>query len=378
MRISMSSAGFRDLFPVTANLVYFNHAAVGPLSVRACEAMEQFARDQRDHGALHWRDWYAEYDRARESAAKLIGATAAEIAILKNTSEGLSFVAQGMRWNEGDNVVTTALEFPSNWTPWKRLANVEVRVAGTRDGFTVDEIEARIDERTRLVTISSVAFHNGFVAELERIGDLCKRRGVLLCVDAIQHAGMLPIDVRRANVAFLAADGHKWICGAEGAAIFYVAEEHREELEVLEVGWTNVVRKGSFLDCGTELVDTARRFEAGSLNTAGVYGLRAALDLLLEIGIETISTEAIRVATRLADGLESIGFRVAARPVRSAIVGATPPDVEKTSILFLHRRLEEEGIVCAPREGMLRFSPHFYNDESDVDRVVDALRRLTT
>lgn len=368
---------FRDLFPVTRNLVYLNHAAVGPLSVRACEAIEQFARDQRDHGALHWRDWYAEYDRAREAAARLIGATADEIAILKNTSEGLSFVAQGLRWERGDNVVTTALEFPSNWSPWKRLEDVEVRVAGTRDAFTPEEIEARIDDRTRLVTISSVAFHNGFVADLDAIGAICARRGVLLCVDAIQSVGMLPIDVRRANVAFLAADGHKWICGAEGAAIFYVAAEHRDELEVLEVGWTNVVRKGSFLDCGTELVDSARRFEAGSLNTAGVYGLRAAIELLLEIGIETISTEAIRVASRLADALESIGFRVATHPVRSAIVGATPPDVEKTAILYLHRKLEEAGIICAPREGMLRFAPHFYNDDSDVDRVIDVLRRLT-
>lgn len=368
---------FRDLFPITANLVYFNHAAVGPLSVRACEAMERFARDQRDHGALHWRDWYAEYDRAREAAARLIGAKADEIAILKNTSEGLSFVAQGMRWKAGDNVVTTALEFPSNWSPWKRLEGVEVRVAGTRDGFTAEEIEQQIDSHTRLVTISSVAFHNGFAADLDAVGAICKRRGVLLCVDAIQHVGMLPIDVRRANIAFLAADGHKWICGSEGAAIFYVAEEHRDELDVVEVGWTNVVRKGSFIDVGSELVPTARRFEAGSLNTSGVYGLRAALDLLLEIGIERIAADAVRIATTLADGLESIGFRVGTRPVRSAIVGAVPPDVEKTSIVFLHRKLEEAGIVCAPREGMLRLSPHFYNDDSDVDRVVDVLRRLT-
>jgi len=378
MRTSMSSAGFRDLFPSTRNLVYFNHAAVGSLSVRACEAMEAFARDQRDNGALHWRDWYAEYDRARESAARLIGATADEIAILKNTSEGLSFVAQGLRWETGDNVVTSALEFPSNWSPWKRLDGVEVRVAGTRDGFTPEEVEKLIDDRTRLVTISSVAFHNGFASDLDAIGAICAKRNVLLCVDAIQSVGMLPTDVRRANIAFLAADGHKWMCGTEGAAIFYAAAEHRDKLDVLEIGWTNVVRKGSFIDCGTELVPTARRFEAGSLNSIGIHGLRAAIDLLLEIGMETVSTNAIRVATQLADALESIGFAVSTRPVRSAIVGAIPPDVEKTSILYLHRRLEEAGIVCAPREGMLRFSPHFYNDASDVDRVVDTLRRLTS
>lgn len=367
---------FRDLFPVTTNLVYFNHAAVGPLSVRAYEAIERQARDQRDHGALHWRDWYAEYVHLREAAARLIGAEKDEIAILKNTSEGLSFVAQGLRWKAGDNVVTTALEFPSNWTPWKVLEprGVEVRVAALP---TVDAIEPLIDGRTRIVTVSSVAFHNGFTADLVAIGELCARRNALLCVDAIQSVGVLPTDVRAAKIAFLAADGHKWMCGSEGAAIFYVAAEHRDVLDVIEHGWTNVERKGRFLDVGTELVGDARRFEAGSLNTNGIYGLRAAIDLLLEIGIERISAEALRVANGLADGLEKIGFRVATRPVDSPIVGAIPPDVEKTSILFLHRKLEEEGIVCAPREGLLRFSPHFYNDDADVGRVLDVLRRLT-
>lgn len=371
----------REFFPVTQNVVYFNHAAVGPLSIRACEAMEKHARDQRDFGALHWRDWYAEYDRLREAAARILGAEPNEIAILKNTSEGLSFVAEGLRWNEGDNVVTTAMEFPSNWTPWQLLARrgVECRVAATA---TVDDIAPLLDEHTRIVTVSSVAFHNGFTADLEAIGALCAARNVLFCVDAIQSVGVLPIDVRRAQIHFLAADGHKWMCGPEGAALFYVAAEKRDELQVIENGWTNIQRKGTFIQCGTDWLPDARRFEAGSLNTNGIYGLRAALDLLLELGIEHISESALRNTTRLADGIESTGWGLATpRPIRSAIVGATPPIVEKgaeKSLLWYHRRLEEAGIVCAPREGMLRFSPHFYNDFDEVDRVVDALRALSS
>ena len=369
---------FRELFPVTQKLVYFNHAAVGPLSVRACEAMERHARDQRDHGALHWRDWYAEYDRLRESAARLIGARdPGEIAILKNTSEGLSFVAEGLRWREGDNVVTTALEFPSNWTPWKRLEprGVEVRVATLP---TVEAIAAEIDARTRIVSVSSVAFHNGYTADVNAIGALCASRNVLFCVDAIQSVGVVPIDVREARVSFLAADGHKWMCGPEGAAIFYVADEHRDELDVIESGWTNVDRKGKFIDCGLELLPDSRRFEAGSLNTNGIYGLRAAIDLLLEVGVGNVHAAAMLVATTLADALQSIGFRVLSqRPLGSPIVGAQPPDVEKTSIAWLHRKLEEEGIVTAPREGLLRFSPHFYNDAAEVDRIAGVLRKLT-
>jgi selenocysteine lyase/cysteine desulfurase len=365
----MSSAATRDLFPVTKNLVYLNHAAVGPLSTRACEAMERHARDQRDFGALHWRDWYAEHKALRHSAAQLIGAQPNEIAVVKNTSEGLSFVAQGLRWHERDNVVTTAFEFPSNWTPWKRLEQrgVECRVAELPD---VEHIEPLIDKRTRLVTVSSVAFHNGFAADLRAIGELCASRQVLFCVDAIQSVGVLPLDVRAAKVDFLAADGHKWLCGPEGAGIFYVAAERLDELEVLENGWTNIERGGKFINCGIEYLPDARRFEAGSLNTNGVYGLRAGIDLLLEVGIEHVRDRATSVATLLAGRLESIGWR--APLLGSPIVGATPPEREK-SILWYHRRLEEAGIVTAPREGMLRFSPHWYNDAADVERVLSAI-----
>lgn len=369
----MTSDDFRDLFPVTRNVIYFNHASVGPLSVRACEAMERHARDQRDFGALHWRDWYAEYDRLRESIARLIGATPGEVSILKNTSEGLSFIAQGLRWNEGDNLITTAMEFTSNWTPWKRLEpRVECRVAASA---SVEDIEPLIDGRTRLVTVSSVAFHNGFTADLSAIGELCARRNVRFCVDAIQSIGVLPIDVRASKIDFLAADGHKWMCGPEGAAIFYVAENRREELEVLETGWTNIDRRGKFIGCAPDLLRDGRRFEAGSLNTNGIYGLRAAIDLILEIGVDTIRDRALNVASLLAEGLQSAGWGISQARPASAIVGATPPSVEK-SLLWWHRQLEEKGVVTAPREGFIRFSPHFYNTAFEVDLVLKSILGL--
>ena len=370
----------RELFPVTRQLVYLNHAAVGPLSTRAYVAIEAQARDQRDYGALHWRAWYAEYDLLRAAAARLLNADANEIAILKNTSEGLSFVAEGYPWREGDNVITTDLEFPSNATPWKALQRrgVECRVLRSRDGaYAPADIEGLIDDRTRIVTVSSVAFHNGFVADLDAIGAICARRGVLLCVDAIQSLGVLPIDVRRSNISFLAADGHKWLCATEGAAIFYVAAEHRQKLQVLENGWTNIDRRGKFIECPTDLLPDARRFEAGSLNTNGIYALRAALDLLFETGIESIAAEVLRITNHLATELEKAGWTIGSpRPIRSGILGATPPTVESGTLMRIHRHLEEHGIITAPREGMIRFSPHFYNDETDVARVIEAISRI--
>lgn len=364
---------YRALFPVTNHVVYFNHAAVGPLSLPAQEAMDRHARDQRDFGALHWREWGAEHRALRETAARLIGATQDEIAILKNTSEGLSTVARGVRWREGDNVVTTALEFPSNWVPWKRLERqgVKCRVAALP---TVECIEPLVDARTRVVSVSSVAFHNGTVAELEGIGELCAARNVLFCVDAIQSVGVLPIDVRKARIDVLAADGHKWMCGPEGAAIFYVAAGRRDEIEPLEEGWTNIDRKGKFIDPPMEWLPDARRYEAGSPNTNGIYALRAAIDLLHEVGVERIQSEALSVANALADGLEALGWQLGSpRPIGAPIIGATPPDVEHT-LLSWHHHLEKRGIVCAPREGMLRFSPHFYNNLEEVEQVLAALR----
>jgi selenocysteine lyase/cysteine desulfurase len=375
----VNKAQVRELFPVTRNVVYMNHAAVGPLSTRAYEAMERHARDQREFGALHWREWYHEYELLRQAAAHLINAGPDEIAILKNTSEGLSFVAEGFRWQPGDNVITTDLEFPSNFAPWKNLARrgVELRVVESRDGaYTIDDMAKLIDANTRIVTVSSTAFHNGFTPDLDAIGELCARSDVLFCVDAIQSLGAIPIDVRRSKIAFLAADAHKWLCGPEGAATFYVAAEHRDKLDVLENGWSNIERRGKFINCSTDLLPDSRRFEAGSLNTNGIYGVRAAIELLQELGIVAISAEVKRIATLLADELERIGYRLGTpRPIRSGIVAAIPPVVETNTLLRLHRLLEENGVVCAPREGMLRFAPHFYNDESDVGRVIEVLGR---
>lgn len=372
----MDKAALRKLFPITSKLVYFNHAAVGPLSTRAFEAMQAHAADQRDYGATHWKEWYAEYEALRAAAGRLINAAPDEIAILKNTSEGLSFVAEGLDWKAGDNVVTTDLEFPSNFTPWKNLERlgVECRVVESRGGaYSPADVERLTDARTRLVTVSSVAFHNGFTADLDAIGARCHSRNILFCVDAIQSLGALPIDVRRSRISFLAADGHKWLCGPEGAALFYVANEHRQRLRILEYGWTNIERRGKFLGSSTELLPDARRFEAGSLNTNGIYGLRAAIDLLLEIGVEEIAAEVVRLAGVLALELERAGFRIGSvTPPRSGIVGAIPPTGEALTLLKIHRRLEEQGVVCAPREGMLRFSAHFYNDESDIRRAVEA------
>jgi cysteine desulfurase / selenocysteine lyase len=382
----------REQFPVTDRLVYMNHAAVGPLSHAACSAMERHAREQRDFGALNWRDWIGESVEFREEAATLVASDPAEISILKNTSEGLSFVANGLRWEPGENVVTTDMEFPSNSVPWRRLASrgVECRLVAAGNGvFTAADVEPLIDGKTRILSVSSVYFHNGFRPDLAALGDLCRAKGILFCVDAIQSLGAIPMDVREAKIDFLAADGHKWLLGPEGAAIFFCAAESRERLEVLEAGWLNVQRGDEMLGVSTALRNDGRRFEAGSLNTNGVYGLRASIALLRHIGIANIEREVIWVASTLAAALESLGFELRTpRPIRSGIVSvAAPQDVDIPKLqrlsdapptlsdptVLLHRWLEINDVICSVREGMLRFSPHFYNDEDDIESVRESL-----
>ncbi len=386
----------RHRFPVTKNFIYLNHAAVGSLGRHSYEAMEALARDQRDFGAIHWREWLSSYSRLRREAAALIGADPSEISLLKNTTEGLSFVANGLAWRAGDNVVTTDMEFPSNFFPWKGLERrgVECREVANRDGaFTVADLEPLIDARTRLVALSAVSFHNGFRCDLEAIGELCESRGVLFCVDGIQALGALPVDVRRAKVTFLAADGHKWMLGPEGAAIFYCAAEARHVLTPLETGWMSVRRGGTSIGAPMELHEDGRRFESGAINTSGVCGLEASLAFINACGIGEVAGEVIRLANHAAKGLESVGFTVRSpQPARSGIVSATVPeslDVAKLRrdlrgsselglepskpVQLLHLWLESNGVICSAREGMLRLSPHFYNDDAELDALVEML-----
>ncbi len=395
----MDKASLRSLFPVARNCVYLNHAAVGPLPTSSCEAMERIVRDQRDWGAVHWREWLEVYTRFRRSAAQLIGAKPGEISIVKNTSEGIAFVAEGLDWTEGENVVTTDMEFPSNFVPWKRLERrgVECRLVRNSGGaFSPDDLEVLIDDKTRVVALSAVSFHNGFKPDLEAIGSMCQARGVLFFLDAIQAIGALEFDVVRTKVSFLAADGHKWMLGPEGAGLFYASEDVREQLEPLESGWLSIASPGTKISEEFTLRADGRRFEAGTMNTSGVAALTSSIELLMGLGIDEVEREVVRLTNRLGDELERIGFAVASpKPIRSGIVGVRLPDnmdLEGSkrelaeagkgvpsglaALSLVHLWLDHHGVICSPREGMLRFSPHVWNDDAEVDRVVELLGSL--
>src|SRR5262249_5210473 len=229
-------------FPVRRNLIYFNHAAVAPLPRRVSEAIVAHAENTRDRGAADWRRWYGTIERAREKAARFVGADRREIAFLPSTSWALNFVARAYPWKPGDNVVGDEIEFPSNSVPWKLLENlgVEYRAVPSRAGrVAFDDIAARVDAHTKIVAVSWVAFHNGFVFPLEEVGRFCRERGTLFVLDAIQGLGALPFDVSRVPVDVFAADAHKWLLGQEACTIFYVREAVRDRVPAIFGGWWN-------------------------------------------------------------------------------------------------------------------------------------------
>ena len=232
----------REQFPVTRNYNFQNHAAVAPISRRCAEAVRQYLKHAEENSYLRG-DFYKHANRVRSQVAHLIKANSDEVTFTKNTSEGISFVANGLTWQTGDNVVTTNVEFPANMYPWLALRErgVEVRTVLEEDGrIPIERLIEAVDSRTRVVAVSSVQFASGFRTDLATLGEFCQSKGVLLCVDAIQSLGVFPIDVKGMNIDFLAADGHKWLCGPEGIGVFYVKKELQGHLRPTNIGWMSM------------------------------------------------------------------------------------------------------------------------------------------
>jgi selenocysteine lyase/cysteine desulfurase len=363
---------FAHLFPVRERLIYLNHAAVSPLSKPAADAMKNLADDCLNFGSLHYDQWQAAYDGIRVAAARLIGSKASEIALVKNTSEGIATIAMGLDWKPGDRIVAFREEFPANYFPWKRLEEKGVAVTW----LSVDDPLDRIDEAARgarLLSISFVQFLTGYRAPLQAIGEICHRNQCIFIVDAIQGLGVFPLDVRTCHIDALAADGHKWIMGPEGCGLLYIGETLQKHVDPVEFGWTNVARYSDYASRDMELRPDAGKYECGTLNTIGCFGLRAALELLLEVGPGEMAPHVQNLGDRIAEGVQARGYEVlgARTPETGAgIVSFRHPAIEATEIV---RRLKAAGITAAPRAGWVRTSPHFYISPADIDRFLSEL-----
>lgn len=393
--LSTPLVAWRAEFPVTRNLIYFNHAAVAPLSLRARQAMEALLAELTEFGARDGDAWTAGYDACRASLARLIHARPADIALLKNTTEGMAAVALGLNWHPGDRVLTLDCEFPANLYPWLALRQrgVQVEFVPHRHGLVDLEalrrqaLGAHGTRPAKLVTLSFVQYLHGARLDAAAVGQICREAGALFFLDAIQGLGAFALDAPVSGVHFLAADAHKWLAGPEGAALFYVHPDALPLLTPYEAGWMSVAPWADF-SAAARLAAAppaplpwrpdASRFECGTLNTLGLRGLAAAADLLLEIGPAPIAAQVLALTRQLAEGLLARGAEIlgprrdpgANEAACSGIVSFRLPGVP-TAQLFA--RLKSAHICCAERQGYIRCSPHFYNSSAEVAQFLAAL-----
>src|SRR4051812_43909600 len=359
----------RDEFPVTKQLIYLNHAAVAPLSRRAADAMKEVTEQACQVGSLHYTEWMKCYSDLRLAAARLINAGKDEIAIVKNTSEGISFIAEGFPWKAGDQVIAFREEFPANYYPWLRLEARGVKLKWLSIYNPIETIAAALPG-TRLLAISFVNYLSGYRVDLPTIGRLCRDSGCFFFVDAIQGMGVLPLDVQESEIDALAADGHKWMLGPEGNGILYVRKKWQDLIRPPEFGWTN---PANYFDYGTRdmtLRPDAGRYECGTLNTVGCYGLRAALDLILEVGVPTISAAVDSLAQQVEEGARDRGYEVLvprSRATGSGIVSFRHPNMASSAIVSAFKA---QNILATPRQGWVRVSPHFYISPEEIDSVI--------
>ncbi len=379
--IGYMNSEIRKLFPVTQNYVYLNHASVCPISTSVYERMNRHTRDLLENGAVHFHEGIAAIKQTRGLAARLINAAPEEIAFAPNTSAGLAMIANGVDWRAGDNIVTADCEFPANVVPWMRIKRdfgVEVRMAREREcRLETEEILKLIDDRTRVVALSFVEFASGFRNDMAAIGRHCRERDALFVVDAIQGLGALGLDVEACAIDALSADAHKFLLGPDGVALFYVSRRAMERVKPTLVGWLSVNNPEDYFNYDQPYAPNARRFESGALNTAGVAGLGAAIELFLQIGVEKIESHLLDLGDylceRLRERLTDRGYRVASSRrdgEKSAIICLQH---EKYSANELCHLLNDRRIITTPRLGRLRVSPHFYNTREEIDRLIEAL-----
>jgi cysteine desulfurase / selenocysteine lyase len=369
---------YRREFPITKNYVYLDHAGIAPVSIRVKTALAAFLADSTEGAAFHYPRWAQQVVHVRKLCAQLVNAGEDEIAFIKSTSHGLSIVAAGIEWQSGDNVLFFEKDFPSNIYPWINLKRkgIEARAIPSRGGrVLIEEIERLMDARTRLISISSVLFSNGFRTDLKRLGELCRSKGVLLCVDAIQSLGIIPMDVREFNIDFLAADAHKWLLGPEGIGIFFCRKELARNMRPPLVGWKSVQNELDFDHPVLRLKNDAQRFEEGSLNMMGIFGLGAAIELLLEAGIPNIEERVLDLGDQIIQEAEKRGLAVLT-PKQREQRGGNITCAGNFDPAAARDALRERGIMVNVRGGGLRLSPHFYNTAEEINAVFQNLDSL--
>jgi len=368
----------RALFPITERAIYLNHAAISPPPISTFKAVEAQLRDVVENGSLNFRSWIAVKERARQFMADLLGARVEQLAFTRNTSDGLSTVANGLQWRPGDNIVTFRHEFPSNIYPWLRIRDafgVEVRMCEEREGrIDLEEMGNLIDARTRVVAISHVQYASGFRADLERLGRLARLHDALLVVDVIQSLGVIPLDVEAELIDAAAGACHKWLLTPEGVGFLYLSDRARDRIQPTLVGWVSVPNPEDYSNFEQQWNRGTLAWETGTGPTALIHGLEASLRLITSAGVAPIAVYLEQLTNHLCDGLKTGNYDIFSSRLpgeKSQIVCIRHRGDLSPMALYSH--LKHRNIVIAPRGDRLRIAPHFYNTVTEIDELIGSL-----
>ena len=368
----------RALFPICDEHIHFNHAGVSPMSVRVRAAVEHVTQRMSEDGQFY-EDYTETVSDLRSSLATLVGVTPDQVSITRGTAHGISLLARGLDWKEGDNVVGARLEYPANLFPWMAISRdrgVEMRLVEPIDGrITPEAVLSLVDGRTRVVALSFVQFWNGYRIDLAEIGAECRKRGVIFAVDGIQGLGVLPFDLEGMNADFVAAGGGKWLTAVPGVGFTAWRPELLERVAPTLVGTGSMTERLNYFDPQFGYEKTARKFEESALSWLDIAAFGAAVGLLLEVGINVIEEHVLGLSQRLAEGLVERGHRIIEpwpreREESSGIVSFNRPGATEVELL---RDLTAAGVICRTHRDFVRLSPHFYNTEEEVDRVLEVL-----
>jgi len=374
-------------FQLDDNIIHLNHAAVAPWPTVTRDAVIAFAKENASIGSQRYGQWMKTEQQLKLKMAQLINAQSSdEIAILKNTSEGLSLIAQGLSFNANDNIVVPAEEFPSNTIVWQALASqkIEIRLISIEnsDAPELALIEA-MDENTRLLSCSSVQFARGLKLNLKQLGQACKQNDTLFCVDAIQSLGAISFDAQDCHADFVVADGHKWMCGPEGTALFYCRKTIQPQLELRQFGWHMMndafefSHKNNHKPMAEKVVTGGQRFECGSPNMMGITALNASLGLLLDTGIDYIEQKVLENTAYLHNQLMSFGdIKIISPTTSSRYAGITTFQKQGIDNVLLYKHLQNNNVICAFRGDGIRFSPHFHTQKNDLDIALNLVKNF--
>lgn len=367
----------RSYFPyLKKDLIYFNHASTAPLTTVVKEAIDKLMNDKNEGRIDEYNELLQQINETKQMLAQMLNATSSCFAFAENTSTGLNILAQGIEWKKGDRIILNDVEFPANVYPFLNLQSkgVEIDFVKSKNGMvSAEDIIEAIKPGTKLISVSFVQFLSGYKIDLEKLGSVCKEKGIIFSVDAIQGLGALNIDVEKCNIDFISCGTQKWMLGLQGMGFIYVRKELREKMTAAFTGWLSVEDAWNLLDYDLKPKRTANKFQPGTLNTFGIYALNASLKMFNEFGFENIEQQVVSNSTYFISQLVESGFDPVLKNCdEENLSGIVSLKIDKAEEIFNY--LMKKNIIGAFREGHIRFAPHFYNTQKDIDKVVAELK----